>query len=81
MMKDNLERQCLPESHNSILIWEFIVAERAFISFFIHLSRDKGKDILEFYVDDNIEGFENKFQLKMLPHFLNKGTKMIFIIR
>jgi arginine decarboxylase len=32
------------------------------------------KDILEFYVD-NIEGYENKFQLKMLHIFLNKGIK------
>ncbi|RYY96030.1 MAG: arginine decarboxylase [Chitinophagaceae bacterium] len=32
------------------------------------------KDILEFYVDQ-IEGYENKFQLKMLHIFLNKGIK------
>ncbi|MFN2437943.1 MAG: arginine decarboxylase, partial [Chitinophagaceae bacterium] len=32
------------------------------------------KDILEFYVDE-IEGYENKFQLKMLHIFLNKGIK------
>lgn len=32
------------------------------------------KDILEFYVDE-IEGFEDKFQLKMLHIFLNKGIK------
>jgi len=32
------------------------------------------KDILEFYVD-NIEGYEDKFQLKMLHIFLNKGIK------
>lgn len=32
------------------------------------------KDILEFYVDD-IEGYEKKFQLKMLHIFLNKGIK------
>ena len=34
----------------------------------------KTKDILEFYVD-HIEGMENKFQLKMLHIFLNKGIK------
>jgi arginine decarboxylase len=34
----------------------------------------KAKDILEFYVD-HIEGMENKFQLKMLHIFLNKGIK------
>ncbi|MEO6914315.1 MAG: arginine decarboxylase [Chitinophagaceae bacterium] len=34
----------------------------------------RAKDILEFYVDD-IEGYENKFQLKMLHIFLNKGIK------
>jgi arginine decarboxylase len=32
------------------------------------------KDILEFYVDE-IEGYEEKFQLKMLHIFLNKGIK------
>ncbi|HEX8677336.1 MAG TPA: arginine decarboxylase, partial [Segetibacter sp.] len=32
------------------------------------------KDILEFYVD-HIEGYENKFTLKMLHIFLNKGIK------
>ncbi len=32
------------------------------------------RDILEFYVDE-IEGFEDKFQLKMLHIFLNKGIK------
>ena len=32
------------------------------------------KDILEFYVDE-IEGNEDKFQLKMLHIFLNKGIK------
>lgn len=32
------------------------------------------KDILEFYVDQ-IEGYEHKFQLKMLHIFLNKGIK------
>jgi arginine decarboxylase len=32
------------------------------------------RDILEFYVD-KIEGYENKFQLKMLHIFLNKGIK------
>src|SRR3954454_5826702 len=32
------------------------------------------KDILEFYVD-NIEGYEDKFTLKMLHIFLNKGIK------
>ena len=32
------------------------------------------KDILEFYVDQ-IEGYEDKFQLKMLHIFLNKGIK------
>src|SRR5215216_6066919 len=34
----------------------------------------RAKDILEFYVD-NIEGYEEKFQLKMLHIFLNKGIK------
>jgi arginine decarboxylase len=34
----------------------------------------RAKDILEFYVD-NIEGYEDKFQLKMLHVFLNKGIK------
>jgi arginine decarboxylase len=34
----------------------------------------RSKDILEFYVDQ-IEGFEHKFQLKMLHIFLNKGIK------
>lgn len=34
----------------------------------------RARDILEFYVD-NIEGYENKFQLKMLHIFLNKGIK------
>jgi arginine decarboxylase len=34
----------------------------------------RAKDILEFYVDD-IEGFEDRFQLKMLHIFLNKGVK------
>jgi len=34
----------------------------------------RAKDILEFYVD-HIEGYENKFQLKMLHIFLNKGIK------
>lgn len=34
----------------------------------------RAKDILEFYVDQ-IEGYENKFQLKMLHVFLNKGIK------
>jgi arginine decarboxylase len=34
----------------------------------------KAKDILEFYVD-HIEGMEDKFQLKMLHIFLNKGIK------
>ncbi|RYY40619.1 MAG: arginine decarboxylase [Chitinophagaceae bacterium] len=34
----------------------------------------RAKDILEFYVD-NIEGYEHKFQLKMLHIFLNKGIK------
>ena len=34
----------------------------------------RAKDILEFYVDD-VEGYENKFQLKMLHIFLNKGIK------
>lgn len=34
----------------------------------------RAKDILEFYVD-NIEGNEDKFQLKMLHIFLNKGIK------
>ena len=34
----------------------------------------RAKDILEFYVDE-IEGFEDKFQLKMLHIFLNKGIK------
>ena len=32
------------------------------------------RDILEFYVD-KIEGYEDKFQLKMLHIFLNKGIK------
>src|ERR1700712_1782142 len=32
------------------------------------------RDILEFYVDE-IEGYEHKFQLKMLHIFLNKGIK------
>ncbi|MCX8472012.1 MAG: arginine decarboxylase [Sediminibacterium sp.] len=32
------------------------------------------KDVLEFYVDE-IEGYEDKFQLKMLHIFLNKGIK------
>lgn len=32
------------------------------------------RDILEFYVDQ-IEGYEDKFQLKMLHIFLNKGIK------
>ncbi len=32
------------------------------------------KDILEFYVDE-IEGYEDRFQLKMLHIFLNKGIK------
>lgn len=32
------------------------------------------RDILEFYVDE-IEGYEDKFQLKMLHIFLNKGIK------
>jgi arginine decarboxylase len=32
------------------------------------------KDILEFYVD-KIEGYEDKFQLKMLHFFINKGIK------
>jgi arginine decarboxylase len=34
----------------------------------------RAKDILEFYVD-KIEGYEEKFQLKMLHIFLNKGIK------
>src|ERR1700756_351186 len=34
----------------------------------------RAKDILEFYVDE-IEGYESKFQLKMLHIFLNKGIK------
>ncbi|MEP6512646.1 MAG: arginine decarboxylase [Parafilimonas sp.] len=34
----------------------------------------RARDILEFYVDD-IEGYEEKFQLKMLHIFLNKGIK------
>ena len=34
----------------------------------------RGKDILEFYVDE-IEGLEDRFQLKMLHIFLNKGIK------
>ena len=34
----------------------------------------RAKDVLEFYVDQ-IEGFEHKFQLKMLHIFLNKGIK------
>lgn len=34
----------------------------------------RSKDILEFYVDQ-IEGYEHKFQLKMLHIFLNKGIK------
>ena len=34
----------------------------------------KARDILEFYVDE-IEGNEDKFQLKMLHIFLNKGIK------
>jgi arginine decarboxylase len=34
----------------------------------------RAKDILEFYVD-HIEGYEDKFQLKMLHIFLNKGIK------
>lgn len=34
----------------------------------------RAKDILEFYVDE-IEGNEEKFQLKMLHIFLNKGIK------
>lgn len=34
----------------------------------------RAKDILEFYVDE-IEGNEDKFQLKMLHLFLNKGIK------
>jgi arginine decarboxylase len=34
----------------------------------------RSKDILEFYVD-KIEGFEHKFQLKMLHFFINKGIK------
>ena len=36
----------------------------------------RAKDILEFYVD-RIEGYESKFQLKMLHIFLNKGIKII----
>ena len=34
----------------------------------------RARDILEFYVD-KIEGYEHKFQLKMLHIFLNKGIK------
>lgn len=34
----------------------------------------RAKDVLGFYVDE-IEGFEHKFQLKMLHIFLNKGIK------
>ncbi|MBN9349598.1 MAG: arginine decarboxylase [Chitinophagaceae bacterium] len=34
----------------------------------------RARDILEFYVDE-IEGFEDRFQLKMLHIFLNKGVK------
>ncbi|HRX93443.1 MAG TPA: arginine decarboxylase, partial [Chitinophagaceae bacterium] len=34
----------------------------------------RARDILEFYVD-RIEGYESKFQLKMLHIFLNKGIK------
>jgi arginine decarboxylase len=34
----------------------------------------KAKDILEYYVD-HIEGMEDRFQLKMLHIFLNKGIK------
>jgi arginine decarboxylase len=34
----------------------------------------RARDVLEFYVDE-IEGNENKFQLKMLHIFLNKGIK------
>ena len=34
----------------------------------------RAKDILEFYVDE-IEGYEDRFQLKMLHIFLNKGIK------
>jgi arginine decarboxylase len=34
----------------------------------------KAKDVLGFYVDE-IEGYEDKFQLKMLHIFLNKGIK------
>jgi arginine decarboxylase len=34
----------------------------------------RAKDVLEFYVDE-IEGYEDKFQLKMLHIFLNKGIK------
>jgi arginine decarboxylase len=34
----------------------------------------RSKDVLEFYVDE-IEGNEDKFQLKMLHIFLNKGIK------
>lgn len=34
----------------------------------------KAKDVLEYYVDE-IEGNEDKFQLKMLHIFLNKGIK------
>ncbi|HVZ96326.1 MAG TPA: hypothetical protein VG847_05590 [Chitinophagaceae bacterium] len=34
----------------------------------------RSKDILEFYVDE-IEGYEQKFELKMLHIFLNKGIK------
>ena len=39
----------------------------------------RAKDILEFYVDE-IEGNEDKFQLKMLHIFLNKGIKIIIIV-
>ena len=35
----------------------------------------KAKDVLEFYVDE-IEGYEDKFQLKMLHIFLNKGINV-----
>lgn len=34
----------------------------------------RNRDILEFYVDQ-IEGYEDRFQLKMLHIFLNKGVK------
>ena len=34
----------------------------------------KAKDVLEYYVDE-IEGYEDKFQLKKLHIFLNKGIK------